>query len=396
MRWSRHPCIFFSAATDQLFSGALEVHTLPHCFLLPCPQAHRLDDATGGLLLVGKTQEALRTLCACFAGRGVAKRYQALAWGRLEGHGLVRHTLDGKPSETEYLAVAHSMVLGRCGCASNSGGSSSNGSASASASGSSGSASAGASASGDMVWTAGSLGAEGKESAEGLASEGTYTARAARAASGPSGSSGGGCGCPPQWATTLELWPHTGRMHQLRRHMALVGHPLVGDCKYTHGYRAQREAAGLHLNEEDHVRLGVEKAGGDAGPGVASRQQQRQEEEEEDRPAPLPQASAEQGAAAVLGAGGGGLHGSGHIEQQQEQQQQREEQQTSGGAAGSTSGVAAALASGQPGELCLWAVELQLPHPITGAPMHFQLEEPPLFEATRVLLAAGEQLPPGR
>ena len=26
-----------------------------------------------------------------------------------------------------------------------------------------------------------------------------------------------------QWVTTVDLCPHTGRMHQLRRHMALIG-----------------------------------------------------------------------------------------------------------------------------------------------------------------------------
>ena len=30
----------------------------------------------------------------------------------------------------------------------------------------------------------------------------------------------------------LELEPGTGRMHQLRRHLALIGHPLLGDDKY--------------------------------------------------------------------------------------------------------------------------------------------------------------------
>ena len=33
--------------------------------------------------------------------------------------------------------------------------------------------------------------------------------------------------------TTLDLWPHTGRTHQLRRHMSSLGHPILGDDKYT-------------------------------------------------------------------------------------------------------------------------------------------------------------------
>ena len=31
------------------------------------------------------------------------------------------------------------------------------------------------------------------------------------------------------WITTVELYPITGRKHQLRRHMAMVGHPIIGD-----------------------------------------------------------------------------------------------------------------------------------------------------------------------
>ena len=32
--------------------------------------------------------------------------------------------------------------------------------------------------------------------------------------------------------TLVQLKPHTGRTHQLRRHMAMLGHPIVGDQKY--------------------------------------------------------------------------------------------------------------------------------------------------------------------
>jgi len=32
--------------------------------------------------------------------------------------------------------------------------------------------------------------------------------------------------------TLVDLWPLTGRTHQLRRHAALLGHPIVGDARY--------------------------------------------------------------------------------------------------------------------------------------------------------------------
>lgn len=35
------------------------------------------------------------------------------------------------------------------------------------------------------------------------------------------------------WVTTVQLWPITGRQHQLRRHMQSVGHCIVGDKRFT-------------------------------------------------------------------------------------------------------------------------------------------------------------------
>jgi len=35
-----------------------------------------------------------------------------------------------------------------------------------------------------------------------------------------------------EWLTLVDLTPHTGRMHQLRRHMASIGHPILGDKLY--------------------------------------------------------------------------------------------------------------------------------------------------------------------
>jgi len=35
------------------------------------------------------------------------------------------------------------------------------------------------------------------------------------------------------WVTTADLFPKTGRRHQLRRHMAHIGHPIIGDSRYS-------------------------------------------------------------------------------------------------------------------------------------------------------------------
>jgi tRNA pseudouridine65 synthase/23S rRNA pseudouridine1911/1915/1917 synthase len=40
------------------------------------------------------------------------------------------------------------------------------------------------------------------------------------------------CSLRTRWVTTLDLWPLTGRTHQLRRHAALLGHPVLGDAEH--------------------------------------------------------------------------------------------------------------------------------------------------------------------
>ena len=36
--------------------------------------------------------------------------------------------------------------------------------------------------------------------------------------------------------TTVDLWPISGRTHQLRKHMLHLGHPIVGDHRYASTY----------------------------------------------------------------------------------------------------------------------------------------------------------------
>jgi tRNA pseudouridine32 synthase/23S rRNA pseudouridine746 synthase len=50
--------------------------------------------------------------------------------------------------------------------------------------------------------------------------------------------------------STLLLQPHTGRSHQLRVHLAWLGHPVLGDPLYgdlASAPRLQLHAAGLRL-----------------------------------------------------------------------------------------------------------------------------------------------------
>lgn len=55
-----------------------------------------------------------------------------------------------------------------------------------------------------------------------------------------------------EWFTTVDLVPVTGRTHQLRRHMADLGHPILGDDLYTGSEKLLKRQglflASLHLD----------------------------------------------------------------------------------------------------------------------------------------------------
>jgi tRNA pseudouridine65 synthase len=54
-------------------------------------------------------------------------------------------------------------------------------------------------------------------------------------------------GSQPRACSWVEAWPRTGRLHQVRRHLKHLGHPVLGDANYGKGAlnRAFREAYGL-------------------------------------------------------------------------------------------------------------------------------------------------------
>ncbi|CAM9462996.1 unnamed protein product [Ectocarpus sp. 6 AP-2014] len=111
---------------------------------------HRLDKATGGLLICAKTRPALSAVGDAFEQRLVSKRYVALVAGELEGSGAIVTPLDGKACLTNYRVR------------------------------------------------------------------------------GPPVRS-----LKTSVITTVDLWPVTGRLHQLRRHLLSIGCPILGDRRYT-------------------------------------------------------------------------------------------------------------------------------------------------------------------
>lgn len=57
--------------------------------------------------------------------------------------------------------------------------------------------------------------------------------------------------------TTVDLWPLTGRRHQLRQHLASLGHPVLGDGRYAGGLPVLR-SQGLMLAA---VEIGLDHPG---------------------------------------------------------------------------------------------------------------------------------------
>lgn len=63
---------------------------------------HRLDYATTGILLVGKTSSSIRALNQMFADKEIAKSYYAVAIGAMEPAGEITSDIDGKRAQSAY------------------------------------------------------------------------------------------------------------------------------------------------------------------------------------------------------------------------------------------------------------------------------------------------------
>ncbi|MGB1031527.1 MAG: RluA family pseudouridine synthase [Flavobacteriales bacterium] len=69
---------------------------------LPQP-VHRLDFATTGVLLVGKTASAIRQLNKLFEDKKIKKTYFAVTIGEMDSEGRICSAIEGKKCESEYL-----------------------------------------------------------------------------------------------------------------------------------------------------------------------------------------------------------------------------------------------------------------------------------------------------
>jgi len=133
---------------------------------------HRLDSATGGCLVVAKTARAESELKSSFADRSCKKRYRAILFGRLKPNHLVPSgdVKDGDNVDKHLLGsgTINSSIDKKVAIT-------------------------------DYTVI-------------------SYTASLHPRAAG--------------WITTVDLYPVTGRRHQLRKHMKLVGNPIWGDKRY--------------------------------------------------------------------------------------------------------------------------------------------------------------------
>lgn len=63
---------------------------------------HRLDYATTGIVLVGKTSSSIRGLNKMFEDKSVTKTYYAIAIGKMQKNGTITSEIDVKPSESMF------------------------------------------------------------------------------------------------------------------------------------------------------------------------------------------------------------------------------------------------------------------------------------------------------
>jgi tRNA pseudouridine65 synthase len=148
---------------------------------------HRLDRPTSGLIIFGLSSEAAKRLAFEFSERRVGKYYQALARGWLPAEGVIDRPLKERFGEAhpDYDPSCHPLQEARTG----------------------------------------------------------YLSQAYFEPPWPSEA------FPTSRYTLVELAPHTGRWHQLRRHLNHIAHPIVGDHRHGDNFHNHRFASALGIDE---------------------------------------------------------------------------------------------------------------------------------------------------
>lgn len=61
--------------------------------------------------------------------------------------------------------------------------------------------------------------------------------------------------------TLLEVWPKTGRKHQIRCHLSYIGHPVAGDALYR--FKDQKDPSGLERQFLHAASIQIQTPGGE-------------------------------------------------------------------------------------------------------------------------------------
>ena len=151
---------------------------------------HRLDKGTSGLLMVGRTPEAVSNLISQLAARTVSRKYLTLAWGSFEANsGLIDAPVGRSDADPTRMTVSST----------------------------------------------------GRPARTRYTVEQSFT--------------------QPDPVTLVECRLETGRTHQIRVHLAAIGHPVVGDARYGGSRNAVKSPRPwLHARELSfmHPRTGEE------------------------------------------------------------------------------------------------------------------------------------------
>ncbi len=160
-------------------SGSLPPVSPPSDFVKRSGIVHRIDKETSGVLLVAKTPEAFENLQAQFKERGVQKSYVALVHGKvMPEEGVINVPIGRLPWNRERFGVLPG----------------------------------------------------GREAETKYKTISNF----------PASQRGEQFPISSEEFSLLELYPKTGRTHQLRVHLKSIGHPIVGDQFYA-GRKTSRE-----------------------------------------------------------------------------------------------------------------------------------------------------------
>lgn len=208
-------CIVINKAPGMMVHPAAgrRLGTLVNAVLYRCPElqgiggesrpgiVHRLDKDTSGVMVVAKSSLAFQQLARQFKDRRVKKEYLALVWGKLKGdHGTVDRPIGRHRSDRKRMSSLHALPKRR-------------------------------------------------EAVTDWSLEKCY-----RNKNGEIG---------PGWVSLLRLMPRTGRTHQIRVHLADLGHPLIGDRVYgrKRPNKAARSGNACSLDSFSRQALHAERLG---------------------------------------------------------------------------------------------------------------------------------------